>query len=404
MRFDNVDELLWDSQTSSANDFATNVVNQRDLLLLAWRAADGWLVGAQLRSGFNAGESQWITDAESILFRRRKPGDALAERAVCLLPAHAYAWRSAANELRVDFGSGEFSIDLLSCRFWLNGAAQVFPFADGRLAGDSGGTFSRVVIARATSTQPQPTTGIFLRAVANLAAFVVANFAAAAPLSGWRGGNGAGRLVVIGNPGCGKSTLLNVVAGESLFASGISDDGGGLTRALAQRASASGALLVDTPGFDDIGGRAQSAVEMARALGCVDAQHDRVVVVVELERGRVRQSDVDLMRILLAAMGDGFRYALLFNKVSAALLAPLASAAAPQVALLVPAGKPQPSTVFAYPMMDELRSASNATAPPAFGFFNWLDSVPARGGAAGAVALDTRNISDLIREHASKMR
>jgi GTP-binding protein EngB required for normal cell division len=408
MQFDNLDDLLWDSATSVASDFATRVVAQRDLLLVAWRSVEGVLVGAQLRAGFNAVESNWTCDAESVLFRQKPGNNALAERAVCLLPERAYCWRTQSNELRIEFGSSDLSIDLISRRFSIDAAASVFPFAHESGFGGTG-MFSRIVIARTSSAPTQPTTGIISLA-SSLAEFVAALTASAPPprlsLNGWRGGSkGVGRLVVVGNPGCGKSTLLNVIAGECLFVSGVSDDARGLTRAVAQRASASGALLVDTPGFDDIGGRVQSAVEMARALGCVDAQHDRCIVVVELERGRVRQSDVDLMRILLAAMGDGFKYALVFNKVSATLLAQLMSAgvAAPQVTLLVPPNKTQPSAVFAYPMMDELRSASNASAAPAFGFFAWLDSLPAHGGGAACAHMDTRNVHDLTREHAAKV-
>lgn len=111
--------------------------------------------------------------------------------------------------------------------------------------------------------------------------------------------NHSSRVILIGNPGVGKSTLLNSIIGEDIFKSGPCL-GRGLTRRLLTH-DLGDLTLVDTPGLDDISSRAEATALIADALSVAHSSV-KLVFVVTLEIGRVRNSDLTTIDLVISAL------------------------------------------------------------------------------------------------------
>lgn len=132
------------------------------------------------------------------------------------------------------------------------------------------------------------------------------------------------RVVIAGNPGAGKSTLLNSLLGAPVFESGVSL-GGGLTKTASLRV-VGGVAFIDTPGLFDSEEDGRAAAELSFALS--DSSGLRVIFVVSLEDGRLRASDVKVVRLigkalLKAGVDISGKYGLILNKVESRVSAEL---------------------------------------------------------------------------------
>lgn len=142
--------------------------------------------------------------------------------------------------------------------------------------------------------------------------------------------------VVVGDLGSGKSTLLTAMSGgRARFQSGLSF-GSGLTNRL-QTVVVDGQRYSDTPGMDDQEMRRQAikAISGAFQLGGVV----KMVLVLTLEAGRLRISNLVTMRAVLDALAaNGVRvdgsFSVIINKMSPADLDAWDDAARPGRALL----------------------------------------------------------------------
>lgn len=130
------------------------------------------------------------------------------------------------------------------------------------------------------------------------------------------------KVVVCGNPGVGKSTILSTLLSRSAFPSGTSLGRGFTSRFRVQPVHISGVTynLVDTPGLEDVGGRANAAHQISAALAGPSILH--LVFVVTLESGRVRPPDVATVSAVLTALREqsvpvSNCFSLIFNKLEA---------------------------------------------------------------------------------------
>mmetsp|Transcript_5317 Transcript_5317/g.7834 ORF Transcript_5317/g.7834 Transcript_5317/m.7834 type:complete len:492 (-) Transcript_5317:61-1536(-) len=129
-----------------------------------------------------------------------------------------------------------------------------------------------------------------------------------------------GRVVFIGNPGVGKSTIVNSVLGSSVFKSGVSNDGEGVSKRHGYKLMYQGPIegweICDTPGLADSSERISetAAKEIRKAL--LGECNYKVVFVVTMEGGRVSSEDRATIKACLDAVKDGFNYGVIFNKIS----------------------------------------------------------------------------------------
>jgi energy-coupling factor transporter ATP-binding protein EcfA2 len=105
-------------------------------------------------------------------------------------------------------------------------------------------------------------------------------------------------LVLVGNPGSGKSTLLNCLLQQSLFNSGTTLHGNGLTATL-QDEVVNGIHHVDTPGLNDDSKRRAAAEAIQTALRA--GGRFRVNFVLKANGGRLYPDDVTTMMLVLQA-------------------------------------------------------------------------------------------------------
>ena len=121
-------------------------------------------------------------------------------------------------------------------------------------------------------------------------------------------------VIMLGNPGSGKSTILSAMIGRNAFPRGISIGTGMTVRFVAVVDNQ--IRHIDTPGLDDALKREQAAEEMRLAL-----QQDgyyRIIFVVTLEAGRVKNADKATIRLVLNAARQitTSQYSIIVNKVT----------------------------------------------------------------------------------------
>lgn len=125
-------------------------------------------------------------------------------------------------------------------------------------------------------------------------------------------------IVVVGDPGTGKSTLLSTMCkGAAQFKSGLSI-GTGMTAAL-QTEVVDGKRYSDTPGLNDASKKQAAANAISDAIILGGAV--KLIFVVTLEAGRLRQSNLATVRLVLDALVakgiqvDGL-FSIIINKMS----------------------------------------------------------------------------------------
>ncbi|WP_187146251.1 GTPase [Candidatus Amoebophilus asiaticus] len=117
-------------------------------------------------------------------------------------------------------------------------------------------------------------------------------------------------VIFCGNPGVGKSALCNSIFQEAKFPSGTSR-GQGLTTH-HQTHMYKNRLYIDTPGLEDINMREQAAAEIEQALK--KGGNYKMVFVIVLDDGRLRQADLNAINIICDAIKTPFEYGLVINK------------------------------------------------------------------------------------------
>ena len=129
------------------------------------------------------------------------------------------------------------------------------------------------------------------------------------------GTNNMEAVLCIGNPGTGKSTLLNSTMGIIKFRSGFSL-GSGKTNKMEEHEH-DGKLFIDTPGLADPILREQSAKAINQALR--KKMKIKIMFVMTLEGGHVRQQDQLTLRLVLEAMRGEIeenQYGIIINKTT----------------------------------------------------------------------------------------
>lgn len=125
-------------------------------------------------------------------------------------------------------------------------------------------------------------------------------------------------VIVLGNPGSGKSTILNALLGRVEFESGWSAASGLTTVFKRVKDPKTNITFADTPGLDDVKIRDQAANEIEKALKSGAGLY-KLLFVVTLEAGRVRNADLTTMKLILNALkgkGEGIiPYGVIINKV-----------------------------------------------------------------------------------------
>ncbi|KAK1862183.1 hypothetical protein I4F81_004758 [Pyropia yezoensis] len=127
-------------------------------------------------------------------------------------------------------------------------------------------------------------------------------------------------LVLVGDSGTGKSTLLSTIIGRpGAFHSGISA-GTGLT-AYLQTVEVDGRLYSDTPGLNDPAKKQDAADGIAEAIRL--GGDVKILFVLTFESARVRQSSLDTMDMVLAALVRkdiqvDSRFSVVVNKMTSA--------------------------------------------------------------------------------------
>lgn len=129
------------------------------------------------------------------------------------------------------------------------------------------------------------------------------------------------RIVFTGNPGSGKSTILNSIIGKKLYQSGASLGGGKTKNATYYKYR--GRLLTDTPGLSDAEDPDDACKQLQSALSNIDSL--RMVHVITLEGGSVRQEDLFTLRLVVmglraAGVKEPRLYSLIFNKCAKSVM------------------------------------------------------------------------------------
>lgn len=125
-------------------------------------------------------------------------------------------------------------------------------------------------------------------------------------------------IVVVGDPGTGKSTLLSTMCkGAAQFKSGLSI-GTGMTAAL-QTEVVDGKRYSDTPGLNDASKKQAAANAISDAI--ILGGPVKLIFVVTLEAGRLRQSNLATIRLVLDALvAKGIQvnslFSVIINKMS----------------------------------------------------------------------------------------
>jgi len=123
-----------------------------------------------------------------------------------------------------------------------------------------------------------------------------------------------GNYLFVGNPGVGKSTLASALTGKTLFKSGTSQDGSGVTATLETYHLRDGVTIMDTPGLSDAEKRKQAAKAIEDALS--NGGFYRIFFVITQEAGRIRPDDLTTIQIVLDGVKDVTSFGVIINKVS----------------------------------------------------------------------------------------
>jgi len=123
-----------------------------------------------------------------------------------------------------------------------------------------------------------------------------------------------GNYLFVGNPGVGKSTLASSLCGKTLFKSGPSTDGSGVTSRLETYPLRDGVTIMDTPGLSDQEKRKEAAEAIEQALS--KGGFFRVFFVITMEAGRIRPDDLATIQIVLDGVKNITSFGIIMNKVS----------------------------------------------------------------------------------------
>lgn len=118
-------------------------------------------------------------------------------------------------------------------------------------------------------------------------------------------------VMFCGNPGSGKSSLCNSIFQQPIFPSGFSF-GGGMTKE-KQAYIYENRKYVDTPGLADIKDREQAAEEIEKGLK--ENNNYKIVFVVTLESGRIKEADLVTINTVCDAIKTPFEYGIILNQV-----------------------------------------------------------------------------------------
>jgi GTP-binding protein EngB required for normal cell division len=128
--------------------------------------------------------------------------------------------------------------------------------------------------------------------------------------------------IFVGNPGAGKSTLLNGINKGDIFKGGRAY-GTGMTRKMKLHEASPGVIYGDTPGLSDANARKVAAMEIAEALKQNGMY--RILFVVKLIDGRVRDDDTATISVVLDAIKVDVSFGILINQVEEEMMVDLTS-------------------------------------------------------------------------------
>ena len=123
-------------------------------------------------------------------------------------------------------------------------------------------------------------------------------------------------IVFAGNPGSGKSTIVNSCLGEIISSSGPPLING-YNRPFVSHRSGND-VYSDTPGLDELQGMEKTWQELSKVISKYDSL--KIIFVITMECGRLRPSDVSMMKLVLRAiqrqgMDTAYRYSLIINRL-----------------------------------------------------------------------------------------
>ena len=123
-------------------------------------------------------------------------------------------------------------------------------------------------------------------------------------------------IVFVGNPGSGKSTILNSCVGRIISSSGPAISFVHKRKFHSHRIG--NVVYSDTPGLDDVRYKKYNA----EVLSGIITRHNslKLILVIVLEAGRVRCSDLCMMKLILDSIqkqgiDTSFKYSLIINRL-----------------------------------------------------------------------------------------